>query len=73
MNKTEQETPSSEETIKFRPRIGYTFFGPFNRPGRLLKGWNLFPFHSVDYKKIEMLFYPYLKIHDCVFERYSYS
>ena len=25
----------------------YTFFGPFNRPRRLLKGWHLFPFHSV--------------------------
>ena len=47
--KTEQGTPFSEETIKFRPHILYTFFGPFNRPRRLLKGWHLFPFHSVYY------------------------
>ena len=34
MNKTEQETPFSEKTIKFRPHIIYKFFGPFNRPRR---------------------------------------
>ena len=38
VNKTEQETPFSEKTIKFRPHIVYKFFGPFNRPRRLLKG-----------------------------------
>ena len=48
MNKTEQETPFSEETIKFRPHIVYKFVGPFHRPRRLLKGWHLFPFHPVD-------------------------
>ena len=47
MNKTEQETPFSEETIKFRPHIVYKFFGPFNRPRRVFKGWHLFPFHPV--------------------------
>ena len=47
MNKTEQETLFSEETIKFRPHIVYKFFGPFSRPRRLLKGWHLFPFHPV--------------------------
>ena len=46
MNKTEQETAFSEETIKFRPHTVYNFFGPLNRPRRLLKGWHLFPFHS---------------------------
>ena len=29
--------------------IAYTFFDPFNRPRRLLKGWLLFPFHYVLY------------------------
>ena len=47
VNKTKQETPFSEQTIKFRPHIIYNFFGPFNRPRRLLKGWHLFPFHPV--------------------------
>ena len=47
MNKIEQETPFPEETIKFRHHIEYKFFGSFNRPRRLLKGWHLFPFHSV--------------------------
>ena len=51
MNKTEQETPFSKKTIKFRPHIIYIYIyiyiGPFNRPGRLLKGWHLFPFHPV--------------------------
>ena len=46
MNETEQETPFSEKTINFRPRIVYTFFDPFNCPRRLLKGWHLFPFHE---------------------------
>ena len=47
MNKTEQETPFSENVIKFRAHIVYTSFGPVNRPQRLLKGWHLFPFHPV--------------------------
>ena len=50
MNKTEQETSFSEKTIKFILYIVYKFFGPFNRPRRLLKGWHLFPFHSVETK-----------------------
>ena len=48
MNKTEQETPFSGETIKFRPHIVYKFFGPFNRLRRLLKGCHLFSFHPVE-------------------------
>ena len=47
MNRTEQETPFSEKTIKFAPHVVYKFFVPFNRPRRLLKGWHLFPFHPV--------------------------
>ena len=47
MNKTEQETPFFEKSIKFRPHIVYIFFGPFNRPRRLLKRWHLFPFRPV--------------------------
>ena len=45
----EQETRFSEEIIKFRPHIVYTFFSPFIRPRRLLKGWHLFPFCPVYY------------------------
>ena len=48
MNKTEQETPFSEENIKFSPHIVYTFFGPFNRRRRQLKGWHLYPLHAVE-------------------------
>ena len=48
MNKTEHETPFSENTIKFRPHIVYNYiFDLFNRPRRLLIGWHLFPFHPV--------------------------
>ena len=50
MNKTEQETHFSEKTIKFRSHIIYKFFGPFNLPRRLLKGWHLLPFHPVDFE-----------------------
>ena len=35
------------KTIKFRPHAIYNFFGPFNCPRRLFKGWHLFPFHPV--------------------------
>ena len=38
----------SEKTIKFRLHNVYTFFGPFNHPRRLLRGWHLFPFHPVE-------------------------
>ena len=47
MNKSAKETPFSEKTIKFRTHIVYTFFGTFNRPRRLSKGWYLFPIHFV--------------------------
>ena len=57
MDKTEQETHFSEETIKFRPHTAYKFFGPFNRPRRLLKGWHLFPFHPIYYDTCNWKFY----------------
>ena len=64
MNKTEQETPFSEETNKFRPHIVYTFFGPFYRPRRLLKGWHLFPLHPIHVYNILHFNVQYLMSHD---------
>ena len=57
MNKTEQETPFSEKTIKFRPINLYIyiyiyiyifiFLWSFKKSWQLLEGWHLYHFHPV--------------------------
>ena len=82
MDKSEQETPFSEKTIKFRPRIVciyiyiyiyiylFIYIGPLNRPQRLLKGWHLFPFHTV-YSYAETIYGKGLKFLQVIYENFG--